>query len=1039
MDNIDTVKDNKKKNNNSSESYNVEDPNIEYKMTINDDNDYENLKIKSIDQEAKIKKKLPFIIYIFIFSAILFLTTLIVLIYVLCTYKIYYEYKENIYLKPIISEHNYSSLLFDNGLKIILTQVHPNDYAGGALAFEAGYLDSKYKPGFLNLAVNSLRYNDLDSIRYLNEYMGSLNQSLEEFYTSTYFTIINSGFKSFLNNFKNYTQFTPNENRGEYISRRLNRLSISSLLYNINEREKHLIEYLVYNITDNEGKDVWRQGIGEEIKKMINDNFTEIINIMEEIFNPKKIKLIFYSQYKMSLMRKYILRYLQNITKLEVPDRGDDKDNGFKNLITNKIIYHQIGNNENNYIKINYYINNEKANFNELYIDSGYFNYLKYILDETHNESLYYKLTHPEIEGGLNIKSLSCNIGLELKRYIRFTILIKLNEYSYSNIEKIIEIVYNYMEKIKAYINNITPNDIRAEELKYILDQNFSFSEDVHSGEYYKNKAKDLFYRDIYDYFLKEVWVQNDFNNNFTKFKNYIKKLKMENSIVIVGINQETLEKYNINNTIIFCDIKNTTIYSNISYSIHDLSDLSIQINNYTNITGFNHSNEYISKYNKNNTIQQGEVKKYDDYIYLEPKNYSDHLVEFYYLKETSFCLPKVYVNLYFFHPFIRPNYTEQTKEADNFYFHIMIYIAYLQREINLVLSDAIRAGNTFKLGLSENFFYLDIFAYSDQIEKILKIIKEKIIEKKENLINETNFAIFRDYAIEDLLNFGSSDLNNILRIKYYKFLTEQNKEEFPPIYNYYNFPRNKFRNITINETKYLSFLNAPIIRGFILGFYEREDAQKICDFFRSKIPDNFNLTLHEAKFDYEKTNPKKFLNLTLFKPDNNIKKIDNNITEITNGRTYSFICFDKFTYENRVFSEILVKIALNRNFRLEAFSQKKIYIRFSFTKNILNNTLEMFNNLIEFIDNDKNNYTQELDVIGDKYYYLKKNMEEVYSKTPEAMRESAMHYSYDILYNIPENEKGFSPYKIDEYKDFNKEIKNIINQDKCYYELSND
>ena len=36
-----------------------------------------------------------------------------------------------------------------------------------------------------------------------------------------------------------------------------------------------------------------------------------------------------------------------------------------------------------------------------------------------------------------------------------------------------------------------------------------------------------------------------------------------------------------------------------------------------------------------------------------------------------------------------------------------------------------------------------------------------------ENLINETNFAIFRDYAIEDLLNFGSSDLNNILRIKY--------------------------------------------------------------------------------------------------------------------------------------------------------------------------------------------------------------------------------------------------------------------------------
>ena len=52
-----------------------------------------------------------------------------------------------------------------------------------------------------------------------------------------------------------------------------------------------------------------------------------------------------------------------------------------------------------------------------------------------------------------------------------------------------------------------------------------------------------------------------------------------------------------------------------------------------------------------------------------------------------------------------------------------MIYLSYIEREINLVLADAIRAGNEIKIGFTENRIYLDVFSYSDLAENILEII----------------------------------------------------------------------------------------------------------------------------------------------------------------------------------------------------------------------------------------------------------------------------------------------------------------------------
>ena len=1029
--------------NNLEEKYEVKDIDDKYEIPINNKYD-EEIPNKNEPLETKKKFKFIFMIYILLFTFILFIIFLIIFIVVLFQYKENYKYEENYYLKSSISNHNNSRIEFNNGLEIVLTQVNTDDNAGGAISFETGYLDNKYEPGLLKLAILSLGRNERTFREYLNDYLGNLNKVSEEFYSSIYFTILNSGFQHYLKNFSIYTYFDKDIYTSEHLNRTYTIFSnITSNIYNnYNEREKHIIEFLVYNITDKNGNDIWGQIIEKDLLNKLNKTNEDILNILKNLFNPKKIKMTFSSHYKMSLMKKIVLKYIgkliNNNDNFENIKEKEEKE--YINLNTNKIIYYQIEKSQSNYIRINYYVNNN-VNLNQLHIDSGYFNYIKYILDETHENSLYYKLTHPEKGKELNIKSLSCDFEIVLKRYIRFSILIKLNEYSYKYIKDIIEIVYNYIEKIKSHINNIKLKDNRVEELYKIIEQNFTFMEDIHTGEYHKNKAKDLFYRDERDYFLKEVWVPSDFNKNYTKLKCYINQLKIENSVVIVGINQYTINRYNLNNnsnelSFIFNNIQTTKSDININYTIHNLSEIKLNINSDKSFILSNHSNKYISKYTKDTIISKGENIPIN-YKMLELRNVSNNLVQFYWCKDTHFGIPKVYVNLYIFHPFIRPNHTESTSDTDNLFFYSMIYISYLEREINLVLSDAIRAGNTFKLNYTENFFFIDIFAYSDQIENILEIIKEKIISKKEDIINNTNFAVYRDYALEELLNFKDVDIREKLKLKYFKFLTEKNRN-FSPIYNYYNFPKINFEEMVINQTNnYLEFLNAPIIRGFILGYYEKEDAQKIFDSFSKNFPDNIRPTLEQANFiDFSKVNTTNYVQLSLRKPIRDETKIENNITEIINNRTYSFIRFANYTYDSRIAVEILKKIFQQRGIIIDSINQKTIYLRLSFRKNDrLNDTSQVKKEIINQIDITERDYTKQVDVIGDRYYYLVKNEENENSKNPYSMKDNAIGKSYAQLYEFFTEFE----YKIDRnnYKSFKKIIEIIFNKNKDYYELS--
>ena len=1004
-----------------------------------DDSDQEENGVLIPEKTSNNKFHLSYILYVLIFTFILLIITIIILIIVSNTYKENYTFERDIYLKPCISEHNYSRLNFTNGLEIVLTQVHYNDKAGGAISFDTGYLDLKYNPGFARLAFLSLRYDDREAQKQLTDYMGEIIQTNEEFYSSIYFTILNSGFAQYLKNFQNYT-WIDNDNLDDMIKRRLNRWTNVSVS-NINDREKYIIEYLVYNIKDKNGKDINRQGNKNDINEELNGNYTEIKNIMKNLFIPQKIKLIFFSHYKISLMKKYILRYLNRLVnqpKKEISE--NDSKNYYSFLNLNKIIYHQIEESENNYLKINYYLDNPNANLNQLYIDSGYFNYIKYILDETNKDSLYYILTNPKDKNGINIKSLTCDFEVVLKSRIRFSILIKLNRKSYEHIKEIIEIVYNFMEKIKAHVNNLDIKDGRVSELYFINEQNFTFSEDVHTGEFYKNKAKDLFFRDKKEYFLHEVWIPPDLSKNNSNIKYYINQLKPENSVIIIGLSSSIIDKYNLDinpsTSFIFNGRKSTSNF-NITYSFNDLSKLNININ--TNINPATnlvyYKNEFISNLTSENKLKSGEMH---NGIFNLVNNTND-LVKFYWLKDTSFQLPKVFACLYFFHPFLRPNLTN-SGENDNIFFHLMIYFAYIQRKINIILADSIRAGNVFRMGYIENYLYIDVFAYSDIFEKILNILRDIIIiDKNESLINEID--INSDYVTENLLNYENPNIYNFLKFEFYYLITDQMRIfDFPPIYNFYKFPRKAFLNYTNINPEYINNINIPILHAFIFGNTEEKEAQRLYNFFISNFTkEHFIKTLELANYnilDTLITNCNTFVNVTIYKPDLIETKIFSNYSEITTGRAYTFMRLVEFSDYNRITAEMFRRVCQDNNMRIkvEIINQRNIYLRISFFNNL--NTTDVIKELLDTVIDAYDNMTKPLDIIGDRYYYLGRNIENEYTKTPQDMINAGLAYTYNQIYD----RQSAINYKIDNsnYDNFTQIIKEFFDNNKNYYEFSN-
>ena len=995
------------------ESFNIENEN----KFINEDNadiinryevDNPELKDSFILQKINLNKKkqiFPPLFYIFFFSLILLIGVAITyLIEYIIKEKNYTEYKEP-YLKPYISHHTYTKYVFDNNLTLLLIQVNQNDLAWGTIAFDTGYLDTKYNPGILNFAIKSLiNYNIREAIE-LKDYNGDFDSSVDEFYSTISFKIMNSGFSKYLKIFSRLTSLNEEmiKNNFENTTKSI-KSEVEKNKNILTQREKHLMEYLIYGYTKN-GNEILPQVIDEKV-----DNET-IINVVKSLLNPSKIKIVLASHFKVSLMKKLFLNYFKDIINTNKQEGKIINDYNISDFTKQKMIYLKIRDYETNYMKINYYLEKNVENDLNIYIETGYLNYIKFILNETNEGSLYYNLRKK-----YKIIELSSDFEVILKNKIRFTIYISLSSYSFNNnINEIRNDVYQYMNELKNYIITLDNEDNRVKDLYHIIKQNFTFLEDVH-GEFSDNKEKaiNLFIKDQKIYYLRKKWVPSNFTYRLDDMKEYINQLSSENSVVLICLNNEIIEKY-YNKTIFGPNEFYQTKYYNLNYSIINLDiDFKENISNETyNFTY--HSSKYISEFTEKSKIEYNPNDRDNYYNTKHQKlpNTNGSLTDFYYLRDTSFKLPKVYITLNVFHPFQRSN----DKDKDYHFFEIMLYMAYLKREINFNLADAIHAGNIFKVFFNQNLFYIDIFAYFDIVKDLLIKVKEIILNvdyfKGENSLFYQNFEIYKEIVLNDLLNVNFTDnTDRNLRLSFYQILTNDSEKNLPPIYNYFSFPREKFLNLKeedkIKICKDMKFITFFFIQGYLYGYIDRakNDEEKIngtnvdslYDIFKD-IGSNFNYALQEANLINPYLNSSNYIEWIKHKnllDKNEIKEI--NISNCDNNTVHRFMYFSEYNLKNYLISSIFQKVideSKSVNYlKLSHFTQGEIYYYFTIKSNennnipidkIINNGTYLKDAIIKILGDNRETYESDIDTIGNRFYYLVLNkIYSIYSRSED-------------------------------------------------------
>ena len=239
------------------------------------------------------------------------------------------------------------------------------------------------------------------------------------------------------------------------------------------------------------------------------------------------------------------------------------------------------------------------------------------------------------------------------------------------------------------------------------------------------------------------------------------------------------------------------------NYTINDLSKIfenkTLILKDNINFTYYN--NNYISIYDDNSKLDYDpkDINIYKDQTSEEIGNYHSIRVT-YFKRDTSFRIPKVFIIINIFHPYMRPQGNENFNNER--FFEVMLYMAYIQREINLKLADAIRAKNTFYISFNQNLFYISIFAYSDVAKLILDNIKDIVLNKSAFSSNENiflkNYKIYKEASLEDFLDFSTVSEDTKIRMAFYENLSNEN--ETVGIYNYYKFPSYEYKRIILKK-----------------------------------------------------------------------------------------------------------------------------------------------------------------------------------------------------------------------------------------------
>ena len=295
-------------------------------------------------------------------------------------------------------------------------------------------------------------------------------------------------------------------------------------------------------------------------------------------------------------------------------------------------------------------------------------------------------------------------------------------------------------------------------------------------------------------------------------------------------------------------------------------------------------------------------------------------------------------------------------------------------------------------MGFNQNLFFIDIFAFEDVVEKIMNKIKDIISYNFESNDSKffKKFEIYKDSALEELYSiYQNSNLDFRMRMNFYETL--YNKDKSVPIYNYFKFPKDEYRNKTkadiIDSDDEYNFITKSIIHGNIFGYCDKTLAENIYKIFNVNN-DDINILLNKANLSNFNLNSSNFQEWMTqkYNLETSINISDYNCTD--NGISeYLFIHWSTYNLKDLIISNVL-DVIINSDYnnksnsnnnnntnltliKSKVFSQGEIYIQI----NSYNKSIDYNENIKNILDHYENIYINMVDSIGNRLYYLLKSL----------------------------------------------------------------
>lgn len=421
----------------------------------------------------------------------------------------------------------------------------------------------------------------------------------------------------------------------------------------------------------------------------------------------------------------------------------------YKNQHLGKIIYYKRIS-TGNILDIIFSLNSTK-----IFNDIKPLDYLDYMLKYSGSKSLINFLKKRNLAN-----KMDSAIYESFKTFSLYTISVELTEEGLSEIDSVIKLIFNYVNKIKKTI----PEEKIFNEIKKIYDTAYKFLEKSEDYSTYVSSLStsmfDIEKKEDYKKILKWDFIHEIFDKLIVS--QIMDNISIDNSIILIGSHTDINE--NIKNQFFKnCEIQKEKWYGT-QFMINNLDG--VYMNN-LNQYPVSFQNKLEDSVIKIDPIKSFDLRKENLFItkldslvfpcsstknkcekdeYIEEKNafnpvpiYDDANLRIFYKIDKTFHVPKIYVYIHLI--------SDLLKRSVLTYSNFNFFSEYLEYTLNTNLSEAIETGNNVSLEFDESGLTINISAYSDVIGKILEIIFNDIFKLQPN---EYTFSEIYERALKN-------------------------------------------------------------------------------------------------------------------------------------------------------------------------------------------------------------------------------------------------------------------------------------------------